>query len=127
MLFDHVPLGAMPVVNVGNDEALIVEGEFAPAGDGNAGVPGEGSVPTEGPVGTDLGGGLLLEVVDIHLAVTEPGLDEADHLPIAIAPTKGGHWVFEVHILSVERVGLVGREAIVVGFERGQKIHELED
>ncbi len=125
MLFDDIPFGAMPVIDVGDDEALLVEGEFAPTGDGNAGLPREGSVPTEGPVGANLGGSLLLEVVYVHLAVAEPGLNEADHLPIAIATAKGGHRVFEVHIFSVESVGLVGGKAIVIGFKRGQKIHEL--
>lgn len=123
MLLQHIQAGAVPVINMGHNQPVIIDCKFAPTGDGNTRLPGQWGIPTKCPVGADLVR-CLLDVVYFHVAVTKPGLDEADHLPIAIASPKFRHRIFKVHILGVDFVGLILREAIVVGLENGQQIHE---
>jgi len=77
----------------------------------------------ECPVGADMSA-RLLQVVHVHVAVEKPGLDEPNHLTIAIDSTKFGYWVFEVHVCGIDFISLSMREAIVIGLERGEDVHE---
>lgn len=112
----------MPVVDVGVDESLGVEGEFAPAADGDWGFPGEGGIPTEGPIAAD-GVSRLLKLVQFHLAIEKPGLNESDHLLVAIAPSKGSHGVFEIHILGIDLVGGILGKSLIVFAQNLKNVH----
>lgn len=123
MLLEHIKPRTVPGVDVGDDESLGIERQFAPTGNGNGRFPGQGCLPVECPVGANVVP-LLLKVVYFHVAVEKPGLDETDHLPIPLDPAKFRHRVFEVHVFGIDFVGLVGGKAIVVGFERGEDVHQ---
>ena len=65
--------------------------------------------------------------MQIHLAVAKPGVDKGDRAFVAIDPPKLTRRVFEIHILSVDAVGLVNRKALVVVLEDLKNVHEGEE
>jgi len=113
MLFQNIQPGAMPVVDVGSNQPRFVKGEFTPTGDRDAGLPGQGSIPAQSPVGADLIA-MALDIVEIHPAVAKEDLHQADHLAIAINTAKFAHGIFEIDIAGVDAVGLVQRKVGIV-------------
>lgn len=122
VLFEYVQDGAIPVVDVRDDEFVGVELQFAPAGNGDAGTPGQGGRPVERPARFN-GIVVAMDVVQIHLRIAKPGIDETDGLLIAIATSEFVEGIFKVYILGVDAVGLVLRESLIVFFEDLDDIH----
>lgn len=110
------------MVDVGGNESGGIEGKVAPTADGDRGFPGQRSTPSQGPVRPDARA-CLLKIVDLHVAVQEPGLDETNHLLIARNASKFRHRVFEVHILGIKAVGLIFGKTLIVSSEKSQNIH----
>ena len=113
MLFQDIQTGAMPVVDVGGNQPRFVQSKFTPTRDRDVGLPGQGSIPAQGPVGADLVA-VALDIMEIHVAVTKEGLHQADHLAIAIDAPKFAHRVFEIDIPGVDAVSLVHRKAGII-------------
>jgi hypothetical protein len=124
MLLENIPGLTVPIVEMSADQSRVVQGEFAPARDRNSRVPRQGSRPTECPIGANLMSGLL-EVVEFERGTFEKTIDQANHLFVFFHPTKFCHGVFEKYVFSVEAVGLVLGEAIVVLTQGGEEIHGL--
>lgn len=103
----------MPVVKVAADFALGVNRQFTPAGDRDAGKPGEGGVPLQRPVREDAIA-LLADIMQLQMHRLEPGGDEVDVLAIAIAAPKLVQGVLEIHILGVNLIGLRLGKGLVV-------------
>jgi len=123
MLLHHIPLAAFPIVHMGANQPFVVELQLAPAGNVDAGLPGQRRCPVQRPVRANLVA-ILLDVVQIHLGIAEPGFDEAQHGVVAIAPPKLVHRVFEVHIVAVDAVGLIRRKVAIVRLEYLNNIHK---
>lgn len=122
VLFEYVQDGAVPVVDVRDDEFVFVELQFAPAGNGNAGMPGQGGCPVERPARFN-GIVFAMDVVQIHLRIAKPGIDETDGLLIAIETPEFVEGVFEVYVLGVDAVGLVPGKSLIVRFKDLDDIH----
>lgn len=103
----------MPVVEVAADFALRIDGEFTPAGNGDAGKPGEGGVPRQRPVREDAIA-LLVDIMQLQMHRLKPSGDEVDVLAIAIAAPKFVEGVLKVNILSVNLIGLRLGKALIV-------------
>jgi hypothetical protein len=54
----------------------------------------------------------------------KPGGDEVDILTVAIAATKFIERIFKIDILSIDLVGLILREALVILAENIKKRHQ---
>jgi len=61
----------------------------------------------------------------LHVTVEEPGLDEADHLPVARNAPKFGHRVFEKNIVSIDAVSLIRRKPSVIFLKLGNDIRHM--
>jgi len=122
VLLKDIPAGAVPVINVGDDQTVLVEFQFAPARNLDRGFPGEGGGPVEGPVGADVVVGAL-DLVQVEAGIMKPGFDEADHFLVAIAPPKLGHWIFEIDVFRIKTKGLMVRKIFVILFERFEDVH----
>ncbi len=123
MLLQDIPARAVPIVNVRGDQASIVEGEFAPTANRDRRIPRQWRRPIQGPVCTDVVA-CASNLMQVHVAVAEPLLDEANHLAVAIAPPKLRHRIFEIHIGRVNIVGLIRRKPLVVSFKKVNNIHD---
>ncbi len=125
MLLENIPGFAVPIVQMLVDQSVVVQGEFAPARNRNSRFPGQGRCPTECPVGADLIFGLL-DIVEVKLGRFEKPIDQANHLLVFFHPPKLRHGIFEKDVFTVETIGLVLREAIVVLAQGCQDIHGLK-
>lgn len=122
VLFEYVQDGAIPVVDVRDDEFVLVELQFAPTGNGNAGTPGEGGRPVERPARFN-GIVVAMDVVQIHFRIAKPGIDEINRLLIAIETPEFVEGVFEIYVLGVDAVGLIPGKSLIVLFEDLDNIH----
>lgn len=82
-------------------------------------------MPGKGPSRLDLVS-LLLNLMEFHLGVDKPGLNKLDHAFILLQTSKLGQGITEVDICSVESIGLILGEAIVVLFERLDNVHTVD-
>ncbi len=114
----------MPVIDVRSNQPVSVERKFAPARNMNAWLPGERCIPTQRPVSANRVA-RLLDLVQIHFAVTKPGFDKGDRRLVAIDPPKLTRRVFKVHILCVDAIGLIVWKALIVGFENLDDSHSV--
>lgn len=55
--------------------------------------------------------------MQVKLGIDEPGLDESNHLFVAIKSPEFVKWVFEKDSVGVDTVGLVNGKALIVLFE----------
>lgn len=115
----------MPVVDVGNNLFVPIEGEFAATGDGDARLPGERGCPMQRPFGVD-DVSLAANFVQVHLNLFKPGFYELNCLSVALESSKLVKRIFEVDIGGVNIVGLVDGEALIVSFEDFQNVHRQE-
>jgi hypothetical protein len=116
VLFEHIEARAFPVVYVGDDLLVAVNGQFAPASDRNPGFPRQWSIPAHCPASFEQVLGWL-DAMQFQAQVFEPGGNKADHFLVLAQPRKVVHRIFEVHIGTVDTVGLGLGEFGVVGFD----------
>lgn len=114
----------MPVIQVRGNQSLVIQRQFAPAGNGDVRLPGERCLPTQRPVGAD-GLARLFNAVQLHFAVPKPGLDKGDRFLVAIDPAKLTRRVFKVHIFSVDAVRLIVWKPLIVSFENLDNSHNV--
>ena len=107
---------------MGANLPIGVQLQLAPALNSDAGFPGKGGVPAQGPAGFDGVAGLL-DAVELQVGVEEPAFDEMDHLLVAFDASKLSEGVFEENVPGIKAVGLVGREALVIFLDGLQDVH----
>jgi hypothetical protein len=62
-------------------------------------------------------------LMEIHLGIIKPGLDKANHLLIAVDTSELVEGVFKIDIFSVDAIGLVNWEPLIVLFENLDNVH----
>ena len=64
--------------------------------------------------------------MEFHLGIDKPGLNKLDHALIPLQTSKLGQGITEIDICSVEIIGLILGEAIVVLFECLDNVHTVD-
>ncbi len=105
------------------NEAIGVEGQLTPPADCETWLPGQGRRPAQRPLSSD-GVAVLVHRMNRHVAIEQPGLDEINHLSVALNSPELRERILKINISAIKAVGLVDRKPFIVLAEASENIHD---